>query len=164
MEIPIDSSLDMGEPTMDGDVPPMDSDQGLGEEPPMDGGIGDQGDGNDFPPMDDNEPNDMDDEHGEGSEGLDDQESSDDSELMDIINGLSIEDKAAVEKYAKSMSDDKDDTPSNDMPMESRKSYFKNLVDETINSYLYDDDDEDRVERLPKEYKNLDSPFKSPYE
>ena len=83
---------------------------------------------------------------------------------MDIINSLSIEDKAAVEKYAKSMVDDDKPSASDDMPMESRVSRFKNLVDETINSFLYDDDEDDRVERLPKEYKSLSNPFKSPYE
>ena len=91
----------------------------------------------------------------------------DDDEIMNIINSLSIEDKAAVEKYAKSMVDDSSDNSSNDsMPMESRYRSIKSVIDETISSYLYDDDDdeEERMQKLPKEYKGFKSPFKSPYE
>ena len=62
------------------------------------------------------------------------------------------------------MVDDEKASACDEMPMESRGSRFKNRVDEMINSFLYDDDEDDRVERLPKEYKSLSNPFKSPYE
>lgn len=160
----MDSSLGDGSdaPMMGGDMPPMDdgSMDGMGEDLGNDqmDGMGDQASDAGLPPMDDG------DSDGINDDGADDNSNPEDNELMDIINSLSIEDKAAVEKYAKSMVDDDKSSASDDMPMESRVSRFKNLVDETINSFLYDDDEDDRVERLPKEYKNLSNPFKSPYE
>ena len=142
---PMDDSMGMEDPSMGGDMnsmPPM------GEDPTMgaDQSMGDDGSMDDMP-----------------QQGQD----QDDDEIMNIINSLSIEDKAAVEKYAKSMVDDSSDNSSNDsMPMESRYRSIKPVIDETINSYLYDDDDdeEERMQKLPKEYKGFKSPFKSPYE
>lgn len=152
----MDSSIGDGSdaPMMGGDMPPMDDDS-------MDG-MGDQASDAGLPPMDDGDSDGINDDGADGNS--DDNSNLEDNELMDIINSLSIEDKAAVEKYAKSMVDDDKSSASDDMPMESRASRFKNLVDETINSFLYDDDEDDRVERLPKEYKSLSNPFKSPYE
>lgn len=142
---PMDDSIGMEDPSMGGDMnsmPPM------GEDPTMgaDQSMGDDGSMDDMP-----------------QQGQD----QDDDEIMNIINSLSIEDKAAVEKYAKSMVDDSSDNSSNDsMPMESRYRSIKSVIDETISSYLYDDDDdeEERIQKLPKEYKGFKSPFKSPYE
>lgn len=152
----MDSSIGDGSdaPMMGGDMPPMEDDS-------MDG-MGDQASDAGLPPMDDGDSDGINDDGADGNS--DDNSNPEDNELMDIINSLSIEDKAAVEKYAKSMVDDDKSSASDDMPMESRMSRFKNLVDETINPFLYDDDEDDRVERLPKEYKSLSNPFKSPYE
>ena len=147
---PMDDSMGMEDPSMGGDMnsmPPM------GEDPTQDHSamgadqsMGDDGSMDDMP-----------------QQGQD----QDDDEIMNIINSLSIEDKAAVEKYAKSMTDDSSENSSNDsMPMESRYRSIKSVIDETISSYLYDDDDdeEERMQKLPKEYKGFKSPFKSPYE
>ena len=43
----------------------------------------------------------------------------DDDELMNVINGLSVEDKAAVLKYAKSMSDNGEGDEGGEMPMDA---------------------------------------------
>ena len=142
---PMDDSMGMEDPSMGGDtnsMPPMGEDPTIGADQSM----GDDGSMDDMP-----------------QQGQD----QDDDEIMNIINSLSIEDKAAVEKYAKSMVDDSSDNSSNDsMPMESRYRSIKSVIDETISSYLYDDDDdeEERMQKLPKEYKGFKSPFKSPYE
>ena len=90
-----------------------------------------------------------------------------DDELMNIINGLSIEDKAAVTKYAKSMADDSngEETPDmgGEMPMESRRN-IRNLIDEVINDVLDDREGTKRPEKkLPKQYRNVEMPFKSPF-
>lgn len=142
---PMDDLMGTEDPSMGGDMssmPPM------GEDPTM---------GADQSMVDDGSMDDM------PQQGQD----QDNDEIMDIINSLSIEDKAAVEKYAKSMADDSSGNSSNDsMPMESRYRSIKSVIDETISSYLYDDDDneEERMQKLPKEYKGFKSPFKSPYE
>ena len=142
---PMDDSMGMEDPSMGVDMnsmPPMGEDPTIG----ADQSIGDDGSMDDMP-----------------QQGQD----QDDDEIMNIINSLSIEDKAAVEKYAKSMTDDSSENSSNDsMPMESRYRSIKSVIDETISSYLYDDDDdeEERMQKLPKEYKGFKSPFKSPYE
>ena len=140
---PMDDSMGMEDPSMGDDInsmPPMGEDPTIGADQSM----GDDGSMDDMP-----------------QQGQD----QDDDEIMNIINSLSIEDKAAVEKYAKSMVDDSSDNSSNDsMPMESRYRSIKSVIDETISSYLYDDDEEERMQKLPKEYKGFKSPFKSPYE
>ena len=142
---PMDDSMETEDPSMGDDInsmPPMGEDPTIGADQSM----GDDGSMDDIP-----------------QQGQD----QDDDEIMNIINSLSIEDKAAVEKYAKSMVDDSSDNSSNDsMPMESRYRSIKSVIDETISSYLYDDydDEEERMQKLPKEYKGFKSPFKSPYE
>jgi hypothetical protein len=90
-----------------------------------------------------------------------------DDELMNIINGLSIEDKAAVTKYAKSMADDSngEETPDmgGEMPMESKRN-IRNLIDEVINDVLDNREGTKRPEKkLPKQYRNVEMPFKSPF-
>ena len=92
---------------------------------------------------------------------------SDDEELMNIVDGMSTEDKAAVIKYAKSMADDsqgaEDPNMGGEMPMESRHS-FNDIIDETINDVLNDKEGTKRPEKkMPKEYKGIKSPFKSPF-
>ena len=154
LEIPNDTPLG-GE--MDGmddmdnaPAPPMGSD--IGMEDPMGG--------NDAAPMDD--PNAMGDDPMAGDEPM----GNEDGELMDIIDNLSIEDKAAVTKYAKSMVDDSNgEMPQdeNPMPMESRRS-FKSIIDETINDVLDNKEGTKRPEkRMPKQYRGINNPFKSPF-
>ena len=90
-----------------------------------------------------------------------------DDELMNIINNLSIEDKAAVTKYAKSMADDSNggnEEPQDmggDMSMESRRS-LKNIIDEALNDVINDREGTKRDERkLPKNLRKSGSPFTS---
>ena len=88
-----------------------------------------------------------------------------DDELMGIINGLSIEDKAAVTKYAKSMVDDSEggEMPQGDMPMESRVN-MKSIIDETINDVLdYGVGTTRPQKKLPRAYRDMVSPFISPF-
>lgn len=102
-------------------MPPM------GEEPPMAPEMGPE------PPMGDEPSMDGPDAGGEG----------DDDELMNIINGLSVEDKAAVKKYAESMADNNgggdDEPPMSEeppMPMESKQkidSMVNEISDELMN-------------------------------
>ena len=101
--------------------------------------------------------------------GMDDPNAmgGEDDELMNIINGLSIEDKAAVTKYAKSIADDSngEETPDmgGEMPMESRRN-IRNLIDEVINDVLDNREGTKRPEKkLPKQYRNVEMPFKSPF-
>lgn len=123
-------------------MPPMGADD-MGMEEPMD------------------EPTDM---------GGEQPTNGEDDELMNVVNNLSVEDKAAVLKYAKSMADDSEveEMPQGEdmgeMPMESRKS-LQNIIDETINDVI---DGEKRgtkrdEKEMPKEYNGLKSPFKSPF-
>lgn len=90
----------------------------------------------------------------------------DDDELMNIVNNMSTEDKAAVIKYAKSMADDSQgaqDPMGGEMPMESRRK-FTSIIDETINDVLDNREGTKRPEKkMPKEYKGMKSPFKSPF-
>lgn len=132
--------MGMDDPNAMGGADPMGEDpNGMGGEDPMaDGG--------------------MDDPNAMGGE---------DDELMNIINGLSIEDKAAVTKYAKSMADDSNggETPDmgGEMPMESRRN-VRNLIDEVINDVLDNREGTKRPEKkLPKQYRNVEMPFKSPF-
>ena len=112
----------------------------------------------------------MDDMGGPEDMGGPDMGSDEDSELIDIINNLSIEDKAAVTKYAKSMVDDSNgsEEPMDDMqdmggemPTESRMNY-KRIIDEVIEDMF---DNEDGITRphkeIPKEYDEYD--FNSPF-
>lgn len=90
-----------------------------------------------------------------------------DDELMNIFNGLSIEDKAAVTKYAKSMADNSegDEMMPQDggMPMESIRS-VKSIIDEVINDVVNDRKGTKRPEKkMPKEYRDMEMPFKSPF-
>ena len=92
-------------------MPPMGADDMGGEDPmggdPMGGGM--DGMGGDMP------------------QGPDDMGGEEGNELMGIFDNLSVEDKAAVIKYAKSMSSDEGgDEPmemGDEMPMESRKRF-----------------------------------------
>ena len=90
-----------------------------------------------------------------------------DDELMNIINGVSIEDKAAVTKYAKSMADDsegaEDPMMGGEMPMES-KIGMKNIIDEVLNDVLDNKECTKRPEKkMPRQYRDMEMPFKSPF-
>lgn len=137
----------------------MGMDNSMGEEPPMDNMGGEE------PPMDNmggEDPNVM--------GGPDDMGNGEDDELMSIINNLSIEDKAAVTKYAKSMADnsasDEDSMGGapdmgGEMPMESRVNY-KRIIDEVIEDMFDNKDGTKRDKKeLPKAY-HRESPFTNP--
>ena len=131
-------------------MPPMGADD-MGGEDPM--GLDPMANGE--PPMDDPM----------GGEAPD--MGGDDNELDSIVGGMSTEDKAAVIKYAKSMADDAEgempQDPMGGMPMESITRY-KGIIDEVINDVLDNQDGTKRPsKKLPKEYKGMKSPFKSPY-
>ena len=132
----------------DGPMPPMD-DSGMDMGPdPMAGGPDDMGGPS---------PDDM--------GGPDDAGGSpEDDELTNIINNLSIEDKAAVTKYAKSMVDDSSDEGG--MMPESRFS-FSRIIDETLNSIM-DKKKDNGIKRPGKKLNsrqrdNKSLPFVSPY-
>ena len=121
-------------------MPPMGPDD-MGGEDPMGGAPDDMGG---EPPMD-----------------------GEDDELMNIINGLSIEDKAAVTKYAKSMADDsegaEDQMMGDEMPMESKRG-MKSIIDEVLNDVLDNQEGTKRPEKkMPRQYRDMEMPFKSPF-
>lgn len=127
-------------------IPPMDTD--IPEEIPQDDEMGGE-----QPPMED-------------QDGM--EQDGEDKELLDIINNLSIEDKAAVKKYAKSMSDDEegsdedfgDNELENEMPMEGMRS-LRNIIDETINDVFSQKERKRDNEELPQEFERGSYPFKS---
>lgn len=107
-----------------------------------------------------------------------------DDELMSVINNLSVEDKAAVLKYAKSMSDGNEGGEGAEMPMDAdmggdpgtaapdqnqmpeSRGLFGKIIDETINSIKgRKDTGMKRQEKgLSKKYRNKkDNPYFSPY-
>lgn len=94
-----------------------------------------------------------DEDGGEGNE-----ETSADGEIMDIVNGLSLEDQAAVKKYAQSLQ--KDSTPQepneeggDDMQMEGRRRLSK-MVEESLGDVMNTDNGDDRPSKeLPRAYK-----------
>ena len=121
-------------------MPPMGLDD-MGGEDPMGGAPDDMGG---EPPMD-----------------------GEDDELMNIINGLSIEDKAAVTKYAKSMADDsegaEDPMMGDEMPMESKRG-MKSIFVEVLNDVLDSQEGTKRPEKkMPRQYRDMEMPFKSPF-
>ena len=130
-------------------MPPMGADDMEMEDPNMGGEM----------PMDNQDPM--------GGDDPNAMNGGEDDELIDIINNLSIEDKAAVTKYAKSMADDseggEDPNMGGEMPMESIRS-IKSIIDETINDVLDDREGTKRPEKkMPRQYKGMSSPFKSPF-
>ena len=152
-----DSEMDMGGgPDMGGEDPmaggPDDmsgAPDDMGGEDPMAGGPDDMG----------GAPDDM-------GEGPDMGGSPEDDELMGIINNLSIEDKAAVTKYAKSMVDNNASGDDGGMMPESKFSFSK-IIDETIGSLLNKKDNKgtDRPGKKlnSKQRDNKTNPFVSPY-
>lgn len=134
-------------------MPPMGADDMSGEDP-IGGGMDDMG--GDMPQGPDDMGVDPNDDMGDNMpQGPDEMEGGEDkNELMGIFDNLSVEDKAAVIKYAKSMSNDEgeDEAPSmgNEMPMESRRKY-KRIIDETINDVL---DDYEGTKRPQKKLPN----------
>lgn len=103
---------------------------------------------------------DMDDDMGEMDNGMNEPEESDGaSEIMDIVNGLSLEDQTAVKKYAESLkgessgNDDEDDEMPDNMQMEG-------FVRETMGSMTNSRRDRPN-NRIPKEYKGIrKNPFR----
>ena len=98
--------------------------------------------GSDMPmedPMMGEDPN-MGDPNAMGDQDMGMDGNQDDDELMNIIGNLSVEDKAAVLKYAKSMAEDNPETaPSEELPadpnqMPESRELVGGIVDETINS------------------------------
>ena len=143
-------------------MPPMGADNMGGEDPMSDpmGGAPDNMGGES--PMDD--PMGGGDTNAMGGE---------DDELMNIINGLSIEDKAAVTKYAKSMANDSEggEDPmmgsapdmGGEMPMESRRN-VRSIIDEVLNDVLDNKEGTKRPEKkMPRQYRDMEMPFKSPF-
>lgn len=141
---PMDDGMGIDDPNMMGGDP-----NAMGSDPNMDGGQNEQ------PPMDGSNMMGNEDPSMEQPQG--------NAELDDVVSNLSTEDQAAVLKYAKSMADDNGGNDNGMMP-ESRRSY-RNIIDETINSIIYGDDDKvTRPEtRLPKRYRGKNSPFNSPF-
>lgn len=135
-------------------MPPMSPDGDMGGEDPN-AAMGAPDDMGGEPPMDE-EPMGGEDPMGGNP---------DDDELTSIVDGMSTEDKAAVIKYAKSIVDDSEGAApmGGDMPMES-VTHYKGIIDEVINDVLDNQDGTKRPsKKLPKEYKGMRSPFKSPY-
>lgn len=91
----------------------------------------------------------------------------DDDELMSVIDSLSMEDKATVLKYAKSMADDSDGDngqgvkPQEGNIPESRQRLMKEKLSPTNR------ESDEKVERdsdeLPKKYRKRNNPFISPF-
>lgn len=131
---------------MGGDVPPMDDSMMMPPPPPM----------NQEPPMgtDDMPP-------------MDEPQGGEDDELMNVINSLSTEDKAAVLKYAKSMADDEpQDTPPMDDGQGGMPPMGESRVIEAMRPSVNGDNDRRRDDKkLPKAIKNKKrkSPYISPY-
>ena len=140
----------MGDMGMENTPPPsqMGSDLPM-QEPPMDGmpQEDDEGMGPQEPPM-------------ESPQG-----GGDDDELMSVIDSLSMEDKAAVLKYAKSMADDGNNgqgiEPQEGNIPESRQRLMKEKLSPSNR------DDSEKVKRdsneLPKKYRKRNNPFVSPF-
>lgn len=115
-------------------------------EPPM-GPMGDE----EVPPMEDmNQEPPM-----EGNE-------STDNEVMDVISQLSVEDQAAVKKYAKSLLGDKGQEDNQQMPMESHK-YNGSVIGERLSDKNHKRPSERGETKVPKEYsRKRNNPWIAP--
>ena len=160
--VPLGGDMMGGMDDMNTPMPPMDAGQDM---IPPEGGDQDPMMGGEEPPMDD----------AGAPEG--DMGGGEDDELMNLINSLSIEDKAAVKKYAESMTDDEggEEPPMGDagapqdmggeMPMESRFN-FKHIIEGIFNDdgkkkSVFDvgtDRPQDKMVGKPK-VKDGDNPF-----
>ena len=142
---------------MDMDVPaapPMDQDPMMGGGDPMAGGPD---------PMAGGDPNAADPMAGGEDPMAGPEPTGEDDELTNIINGLSIEDKAAVLKYAKSMASESEGAQQPQMPTESRM--VRTTMREMLNSTSLPPEDrktERKERKLPKKVSKS-SPFVSPY-
>ena len=92
------------------------------------------------------------------------QPGGEDDELAQIINGLSIEDKAAVLKYAKSMAGDGNEGNEQGMPMENTnaKTTIREDMMGDVTQPVRDRKTERDETKLSKKAKKS-SPFVSPY-
>lgn len=143
---PMDDGMGMDDPNMMGGDP-----NAMGSDPNMDGGQNEQ------PPMDGSNMMGNEDPSMEQPQGNDEENT-----ISQRLKTKSAKKYAGWLEYGKSMLDDDDDD--NGMMPESRRSY-RNIIDETINSIIYGDDDKvTRPEtRLPKRYRGKNSPFNSPF-
>jgi len=164
------------EPSMGAD--PMMGDQDMGMGNGMDDGMNDD--------MNDDMGNGMDDGMGQDM-GMDEPmgdspemgTSEDDQELLDVLDKMSVEDKAAVIKYAKSMVDDDNDdfgepeepgmgeedpNMGNDGMMPESRMPFRRAIDETFDSFGNNGINR-KEKKMPKKYRKLmkGDPFKSQY-
>lgn len=123
-------------------------------EPPMDNmGMDDGGtEDNPIAPSADDTDNDT-----NGS--VDGDINDDSSEIMDIVDSLPLDKKAAVAKYAKSMVDD-----GGDMTDESIRMEYSRIIDEALQDMTDTQvSHRRRKNKIPREYMKFRSPFKSPF-
>ncbi len=119
------------------------------------------------PPDVGNEPDfDMDDSEIGGGHGMDEpdmedhdvnmpeEDGDDNDELMDVVNGLSMEDKVAVLKYAKSLGDDNIGDDKEMQFNESVKRKRDDIINEIMNDIFNRRDGEKTTKREPKEIEN----------
>lgn len=101
-----------------------------------------------------------------GPEDMPEEPQQGNDELSNVVNNLSLEDQAAVLKYAKSMQKD-DEGGNDDMMPEGRQIHYDKIINEVIADILHDTE-KNGIERpetkLPKRYRKMNSPFNSPYE
>lgn len=136
-----------GEDPMGDDPNAMGGNDPMGGDPSAaDGGMGDDPMGDD--PMGGEDPM-GDDPNAMGDEN---------DEFMNKFNSLPKDKQVAAEKYVDSMVDDNEP-----MPMESRRS-IKRIIDEVINDIWDDKEGTKRPSKdLPRAYRNMKSPFTSPW-
>lgn len=145
-----------GDPIMDAQPPmadPMADPNSMGGDAPQDDTMGDDQGMN-----------------GDPSQGLDDQGSSDEeNEINDLMRNMSIEDKAAVVKYARSIADDSgsngDSEVSSAMPTQESRRSWKKMIDEIFAANDDNDSGAKRDEKkIPSKYRDKKSnPFVSPF-
>lgn len=142
-------------------VPPPNDGIDMGNEMPDPNMGGEPNVGMEGPNMMDGEPNAM------GPDaGMENAPQEGNDELNNVVSNLSLEDQAAVLKYAKSMQKDNEGNNDGMMP-ESRKTRYNNILNEVIADILHDTEKtgiKRQETKLPRRYKNMNSPFNSPYE
>ena len=134
---------------------------GMPPAPPMDPGMGDPGMGEEDPMMGGDDQGMGDDDMGMPPAPQD----NGDDELMQVIDGLSMEDKAAVLKYAKSMSSDDNAGGEQQQPMPNESVMVRTTMGEMLGSTTLPRKErktERKETKLPKKF-NKSNPFVSPY-
>ena len=130
----------------------------MGMTPPDMGGAPDMGE----PAMDapDMEEPDM---GGEPDMDAPDMGGGEDDELMDVVNGLSMEDKVAVLKYAKSLGDDYPDNKEDNQFNESVRRNRNAIVNEIVNDIFNRRDGEKKTNREEKFIDNDEVSRNNPF-